>query len=445
MSAEQESKASEGGWRFALRALRSYNFRLFFAGQSVSLIGTWMTRVATSWLVYRLTKSPFLLGAVSFAGQIPLFFLAPIAGVWVDRWDRHRTLIATQALSMAQSFVLAVLALTGSITIWHVVALMLLQGFINALDMPARQSFLVQMVDRRDQLPNAIALNSSMVNAARLVGPAIAGVIIGSVGEGPCFLIDGISYIAVIVSLLAMRVSPQPQRAGTKNTFEELREGWRYVSRSHSIRSILLLLALISLLGMPYTVLMPIFAAQVLHGGPHTLGYLMAAIGVGALIGAVGLAIRKTVLGLGRVIPLSAGIFGAALIGFALSRSLWLSMALLLATGYGMMRNLAASNTLLQTILEEGKRGRVMSFYAMAFAGMSPFGSLLAGVSAARFGAPATVVASGVCCMIGAALFARELPRMREQIRPIYVQLGILPAAVNAESASELQTASSEQ
>ncbi|MFL6465777.1 MAG: MFS transporter [Bryobacteraceae bacterium] len=415
---------------------------MFFAGQSVSLIGTWMTRVATSWLVYRLTKSPFLLGAVSFAGQIPLFFLAPIAGVWVDRSNRHRMLIVTQVLSMVQSLILAALALTGVITIWHLVVLMLFQGFINALDMPVRQSFLVRMVDNRDELPNAIALNSSMVNAARLVGPAIAGVIIGSVGEGYCFLIDGISYLAVIVSLLAMHVPSQGQRTGKKNTLEELREGWRYVSGSESIRSILLLLALISLLGMPYTVLMPVFAGQVLHGGPHTLGYLMAAIGVGALVGAVGLAVRKTVLGLGRVIPLSAGIFGAALIGFAFSRSLWLSIALLLVTGYGMMRNLAASNTLLQTILEEGKRGRVMSFYSMAFAGMSPFGSLLAGVAAGRIGAPATVVASGVFCIAGAALFARKLPRMREQIRPLYVQLGILPAAVNAESASEVQTTS---
>lgn len=433
------------GWRFAVRALRSHNFQLFFAGQSISLIGTWMTRVATSWLVYRLTKSPFLLGVVSFAGQIPLFFLAPIAGVWVDRWNRHRTLVVTQVLSMVQSFILAALALTGVITIWHVLALMLFQGFINALDMPARQSFLVQMVDNREELPNAIALNSSMVNAARLIGPAVAGVIIGSVGEGYCFLMDGISYIAVIVSLLAMRIAPQPKRTGKKNTLAELSEGWRYVSHSHSIRSILLLLALISLLGMPYTVLMPVFAARVLHGGPHTLGYLMAAIGVGALVGAVGLAIRKTILGLGRVIPLSAAIFGVALIGFASSRSLWLSLTLLLATGYGMMRNLAASNTLLQTILEESKRGRVMSFYAMAFAGMSPFGSLLAGVAAARFGAPATVAASGVFCLTGAALFARQLPRMREQIRPIYVQLGILPAAVNAESASELQTTGEER
>ena len=433
----------EGRWQFAVRALRSRNFRLFFTGQSVSLIGTWMTRVATSWLVYRLTKSPFLLGAISFAGQIPLFFLAPIAGVWVDRSDRHRILIITQVLSMVQSLILAALALTGIITIWHLVVLMLFQGFINALDMPVRQSFLVQMVDNRDELPNAIALNSSMVNAARLVGPAIAGVIIGSIGEGYCFLIDGISYLAVIVSLFAMRVSPQPAHTGKKSTLKELREGWHYVSGSESIRSILLLLALISLLGMPYTVLMPVFAGQVLHGGPHTLGYLMAAIGVGALVGAVGLAVRKTVLGLGRVIPLSAGIFGASLIGFAFSRSLWLSIVLLLATGYGMMRNLAASNTLLQTILEEGKRGRVMSFYSMAFAGMSPFGSLLAGVAAAHVGAPATVVASGIFCIAGAALFAHELPRMREQIRPLYVQLGILPAAVNAESASEVQTTSS--
>ena len=401
-----------------------------------------MTRIATSWLVYRLTKSPFLLGAVSFAGQIPLFVLAPLAGVWVDRSNRHRLLIITQVLSMIQSLLLAALALTGVITIWYLVILMLFQGIVNALDMPARQSFLVQMVDSRDELPNAIALNSSMVNAARLIGPAVAGIIIGSVGEGYCFLIDGISYLAVIASLLAMRVGPQSQRAGKKNTLGELTEGWRYVSGSESIRSILLLLALISLLGMPYTVLMPVFAGQVLHGGPHTLGYLMAAIGVGALVGAVSLATRKTVLGLGRIIPLSAGIFGAALIGFAFSRSLWLAMALLLATGYGMMRNLAASNTLLQTILEENKRGRVMSFYSMAFAGMSPFGSLIAGVAAARVGTPFTVMASGIFCIAGALLFARQLPRMREQIRPLYVQLGILPAAVNAQPASEVQTAS---
>src|SRR3954451_11910694 len=297
------SQDEPSSFRFALRALSSRNYRLFFAGQSVSLIGTWMTRIATSWLVYRLTRSPFLLGVTSFAGSIPLFLLAPIAGVWIDRWDRHRTLIVTQVVSMVQSFLLAGLALTGTIDIWHIVALMLLQGVVNALDMPARQAFLVEMVDQRDDLPNAIALNSSMVNAARLLGPSVAGLIIAAVGEGYCFLIDGISYLAVIASLTAMRVARKPRYSANRSALAEMREGWRYVSQSLPIRSILLLLALVSLLGMPYTVLMPIFAAQVLHGGAHTFGWLMACTGVGALVASIGLAGRKSVLGLGRSIP----------------------------------------------------------------------------------------------------------------------------------------------
>ncbi len=388
-----------------------------------------MTRIATSWLIYRLTHSAFLLGVAGFAGQLPLFFLAPIAGVWVDRWDRHRTLIWTQAISLIQSFVLAALALAGVIQVWHVIVLMVLQGFVNAFDMPARQAFVIQMVDDRADVPNAIALNSSMVNAARLIGPAVGGVLIAQVGEGYCFLIDSISYLAVIVSLLAMHVKPSVPRAHITNVTEELRDGWQYVSRSLPIRSILLLLALVSLLGMPYTVLMPVFAATVLHGGPHTLGLLMATGGVGALIGALALAGRRSVIGLGRVIPVSSAIFGLSLIGFGLSKILWLSMCMLLLSGFGMMRQMAASNTIVQTIVEDEKRGRVMSFYAMAFAGMSPFGSLLAGVMAARFGAPLTVALSGGLCAVGALLFARELPRIRQVIRPVYKQLGILPSA----------------
>lgn len=424
-------------WTGALRALKSRNYRLFFFGQSVSLIGTWMTRIAISWLLYRLTHSAFLLGVASFAGQAPLFFLCPVAGVWVDRWNRHRTLVVTQALSMVQSFLLAVLALSGIITVREVIALMVMQGLVNAFDMPARQAFVIQMVEHPADLPNAIALNSSMVNAARLIGPAIAGVTIAAVGEGYCFLIDGISYIAVIVSLLLMQLKAQRARTRTQNVLQELSEGWRYVSGSVPIRSILLLLALISLLGMPYTVLMPVFAARVLRGGPHTLGILMACIGIGALAGALTLAHRRSVLGLGRIIPISAAIFGASLIGFGFSRSLWLSMLLLLGSGFGMMRHLAASNTILQTILEDEKRGRVMAFYAMSFAGMSPFGSLLAGVLAARIGAPWTVVISGLACLLGALFFARQLARLRELIRPIYRQLGILP-----EVAAGLQQAS---
>lgn len=409
----------------------------------MSLIGTWMTRVATSWLIYRLTHSAFLLGIVSFAGQVPLFFLAPIAGVWVDRWNRHKALVATQVLSMVQSFALAALALSGVINVWQVIVLMFFQGVVNAVDMPARQAFVVQMVDNRADLPNAIALNSSMVNAARLIGPAVAGVVIAAAGEGYCFLIDGVSYIAVIVSLLAMRVYRPPARLQTKKVLEDLVEGWHYVAGSAPIRSILLLLALVSLLGMPYTVLMPIFAARVLHGGPHTLGILMACIGIGALAGAMALAARRSVLGLGKVIPISAGLFGVALIGFGLSRMLWVSMCLLLVSGFGMMRHMAASNTILQTILEEEKRGRVMSFYAMAFAGMSPFGSLLAGAVAAKIGAPETVILSGAFCSVGALMFAQELPRLRRLIRPIYVQLGILPElASGIQRASRLQTVS---
>lgn len=428
----QSSKA----WLLTWRALRSRNYRLFFSGQSVSLIGTWMTRIATSWLVYRLTRSAFLLGIASFAGQVPLFFLTPISGVWVDRWNRHRTLVVTQALSMAQSFALAGLALAGVIKVWHVIALMLFQGVINAFDMPARQAFVVEMVDDRSDLPNAIALNSSMVNAARLIGPAIAGVVIAGVGEGYCFLIDGVSYAAVIASLLAMQIKRTAARPRDKRVFEELAEGWRYVADSVPMRSILLLLAAASLLGMPYTVLMPIFAARVLHGGPHTLGILMAATGVGALVGAVALASRRSVLGLGRVIPISAVLFGGALIGFGLSRALWLSMLLLFVTGFGMMRQMAASNTILQTILQEEKRGRVMAFYSMALAGMTPFGSLLAGAVAAKIGAPSTVIVTGSLLIIAAALFARELPRLREFIRPIYIERGILP-----EVAAGLQSA----
>lgn len=346
---------------------------------------------------------------------------------------------------MLQSFALAALALAGIIQVWHVIVLMFLQGVVNAIDMPARQAFVVEMVDDRDDLPNAIALNSSMVNAARLFGPAIAGPLIAVAGEGICFLIDGISYLAVIASLLAMQLRPRISNRVPKRIAVEFAEGWRYVVGSVPIRSILLLLAAVSLLGMPYTVLMPIFAGRILQGGPHTLGILMACTGVGALAGVIALAGRRTVLGLGRVIAISAALFGAALIAFGFSRIVWLSGGLLLVTGFGLMRHMAASNTILQTIVEEEKRGRVMSFYAMALAGMSPFGSLLAGAVASRIGAPLTVASSGALCLIGAGLFARKLPRLRGFIRPIYARLGILPEVAAAlQSASTIQSGASE-
>jgi MFS family permease len=410
------------------RALSHKNYQLFFSGQGISLIGTWMTRIATSWLVYRLTGSALLLGVVGFAGQIPSFLLAPFAGVLVDRWNRHRLLVGTQVLAMLQSLALAVLALSGLIKIWHVVALSIFQGLINAFDMPARQAFVVEMVDRREDLANAIALNSSLVNAGRLLGPAIGGVVIAAVGEGWCFMIDAVSYLAVIASLLAMTITPRMFAAtNDANIFQQLREGWRYAARFAPIRNVLLLLALVSVAGVPYTILMPVFASDVLHGGPNALGLLMASSGVGALAGALLLAARKTVLGLGKYIPLTAAAFGAGLIFFSFTRVLWLSLLLMVVTGLGFMVQMAVSNTVLQTIVDEDKRGRVMSFYTMAFMGTAPFGSLLAGMLAERIGAPHTLLFGGIGCILGAIWFAATLPALRRQVVPIYVRIGILP------------------
>jgi MFS family permease len=410
----------------AIRALRSRNYRLFFTGQSVSLIGTWMTRLATSWLVYRLTGSAVLLGVVGFASQIPAFILGPIAGVLVDRWDRHRTLITTQVLFMTQSLALAALALTGIVKIWEIIVLALFQGVILSFDMPTRQSFVIQMVDHREDLGNAIALNGSMVNSASLIGPAIAGVVISAVGEGYCFLIDGISYIAVIASLLAMRIKVRQARQTPRHVSIELREGWHYVRTSLPIRSILTNLGLVSMFGMSYSVLMPLFAAEVLHGGANTLGILTSAVGVGALIGTVSLTMRRTIVGLGRRIVIATALSGAALIAFGFSHWLWLSILILPVLGFGLMQQMAPSNTILQTIVEDEKRGRVMAFYSMAFQGMVPFGSLLAGNVAARFGAPGAVMLNGVMCLAGSLLFARKLPAIRKVVRPIYVRMGIV-------------------
>jgi MFS family permease len=410
----------------AWRALRHRNFRLFFVGQSISLIGTWMTRVATSWLVYRLTGSALLLGVVGFAGQIPTFLLAPFAGVWVDRLDRRKLLVWTQVLAGLQSLALAALTLTKVINIHEVVWLSALQGLINAFDMPGRQAFLVQMVEDKQDLSNAIALNSSMVNLARLVGPALAGLVIAAAGEGYCFTIDGISYLAVIASLLMMRVNVAPAKRALTSMLEQLKEGWTYVSGFPPIRTILLLFALVSLMGMPFMVLMPIFASKVLHGGPHTLGFLLGASGVGALISAVSLALRKTVRGLTTMIQISAALFGFGLIGFGLSRIFLLSMALMLIVGFGMMQGLAASNTVIQTLVPEDKRGRVMSYYTMAFVGMAPFGSLLAGSLAHRLGAPHAIMITGAFCVAGSIWFTTQLKSIRKVMRPIYVEMGII-------------------
>jgi MFS family permease len=426
-----EASRTRGGISHAWRALRHRNFRLFFSGQSISLIGTWMTRIATSWLVYRLTGSALLLGLVGFMGQIPTFLLAPFAGVWVDRLDRRQVLLWTQALAAAQSLLLAGLTLSKRITIGEILILSAFQGLINAFDMPGRQAFLVQMVEDRKDLGNAIAINSSMVNLARLVGPSLAGLVIAAFGEGYCFAIDGVSYFAVIASLALMQIKPLPGRgADASSMWTQLKEGWTYVSGFAPVRTILLLFALVSLMGMPFVVLMPIFASQVLHGGPHTLGLLMGASGVGALVSALSLAVRKTVLGLGRMIPIAAGSFGAGLVLFGLSHVMWFSMLMMLLAGFGMMQGMAASNTIVQTLVPEDRRGRVMSYYTMAFVGMAPFGSLLAGSLAHWLGAPRTVMITGSVVILGAIWFTTRLKAIRVEIRPIYQALGILPASL---------------
>jgi MFS family permease len=428
------------GLSHAWRALRHRNFRLFFGGQSISLIGTWMTRVATSWLVYQLTKSSLLLGTVGFAGQIPTFLLAPFAGVIVDRMDRRKVLVWTQSLAMAQSLLLAWLTLSHRINITEILILSSFQGVINAFDMPGRQSFMIRMVEDRADLSNAIAINSSMVNAARLIGPSLAGMLIAVTNEGWCFFVDGVSYIAVIASLLMMRLSHEQMKQQATTMQQQLREGWDYVTASVPIRTILLLFALISLMGWPFMVLMPIFAAQVLHGGPHTLGFLMGAVGVGSLTSALLLVLRRSVRGLLKVIPIGAGVFGVGLVAFGLSHSQWLSMTMMLVTGFGMMQCVTTSNTILQTLVDEKMRGRVMSYYTMAFVGMAPFGSLLAGAMAHAIGAQHTVIVSGAACILGGLWFWTRLSGIRREMRPIYERLGIVsqkPTAVDESPLAE--------
>ena len=410
------------------RALQHRNYRLFFSGQTVSLVGTWITRIATSWLVYRLSGSVFLLGIVGFFGQIPTLLLAPFAGVLVDRWNRHRILVVTQVLSMLQSAALAVLTFAGVITVVDVLLLQLAQGIINAFDTPARQAFVVQMVEDRSDLPNAIALNSSMVNASRIIGPSVGGVLIAAVGEAWCFTADAISYIAVIASLLAMRIDRSDESRRQTRVWEELRAGFSYVTRFTPARDSLLLLALVATMGMPYTVLMPAIASQILHGGPHTLGYLMTASGVGALTGAFYLASRQSVLGLGRAIVIASITFGAGLVAFSLSRVLWLSLLLLPFVGGGMMVEMASTNTILQTIVDDSMRGRVMAFYTMAFLGTAPLGSLIAGFAADHIGPMRTILVGGATCIAGGIVFAFRLPKLRARVRPIYIERGILVA-----------------
>lgn len=419
------------------RALHYRNYRLFFVGQGISLIGTWMQQIALSWLVYRLTDSVFLLGAVTFSSQIPSFILGPFAGVIADRFERRKVLLVTQGLSMLQASTLAVLVLAGTIQVWQVLALSALLGTINAFDMATRQAFVVQMVDQREDLSNAIALNSSMFNMARLVGPSIAGVLIAAVGEGMCILINAVSYIAVISSLLLMRLKPFERVVTDRKVWQSLQEGFVYAYNFAPIRALIFIVGLISLFGMPFSVLLPVFARDILHGGANTLGFLMGASGVGALAGALFLAQRKSVVGLGKVIIFTMLLFAVALIAFSFSDILVVSLLLMLFTGFGMIVTMASCNTLLQTLVDDDKRGRVMSLYSTAFMGMAPIGSMLAGSVAELVGVSYTLAGCGLLCAVSIIPFALNLNRLRQMVQPIYQRLGIVPSI-----ATGLQTAS---
>lgn len=416
-----------------IRALRHPNYRLFFAGQGISLVGTWMQRIALQWLIYRLTGSAFWLGLAGFASQVPILFVGPFAGVLADRWNLRRVLVLTQALALLQALILGVLTLMNLVTREEIIALAVFLGLVNSFDMPVRQSFTVQMVEHPGDLGNAIALNSFLVNGARLVGPSIAGLLIARIGEGWCFILNAVSYVAVIIALLAMHIRPQTHSRHHGPILEGLHEGLRYAWGFAPIRAILLLVALSSLMAMPYTTLVPIFAKDILHGGPQTLGYLMAACGIGAIGGAIYLASRQTVFGLGAVVAFGAGLFGLSLVTFAVSNVFWLSFLLMVFTGLGMMLHLASSNTILQTIVDEDKRGRIMSLYTIAFFGLTPFGSLWAGSVAHSLGAPRTLMIGGVAVVIGAIVLALRLPAIRRIARPVLASKGITPAGTDVD------------
>ena len=404
----------------AIRALRSPHYRLFVAGQLISLVGTWMQMVAQSWLIYRLTGSAALLGLLGFAGQIRVFVLAPLGGVIADRVNRHRVLVTTQTTMMMLAAALAALTLGGQVRVWHLFVLASMLGIANAFDIPARQAFVVEMVERED-LMNAIALNSSMVNGARVVGPAVAGLVVAAVGEGWCFFLNAVSYVAVIGALLRMRLPRRPRAAAQVSAWESIVEGFVYSWQTAPVRALLLLLGLVSLMGMPYSVLMPIFADRILDGGPNAYGLLMSASGVGALAGAATLTVRRHIRGLGRWVALSAAGFGASLIAFSFSRTLWLSSLLLVPAGFCMMVEMAASNTLIQAMIPDRLRGRVMAVYSMMFMGMAPLGALIAGALAAPLGAPATVAMGGAVCIVGGLVFGARLPALRGPARELIV------------------------
>jgi MFS family permease len=425
MSAKNQSET--GGLRGMVRAFRHRNFRLYFIGQSISLVGTWVQQIALSWTIYQLTHSSLLLGVVSFAGQLPLFVVTPFAGVLVDRWNRHRTLVITQSLSMLQAFALAIVVSIGALDVWVLIALNVVAGIILAVDLTARQAFMVEMVGSANDLPNAVALNAFVINGGRMLGPAIAGVLLTIVSPAVCFYTNAISYIPVIGALLLMRVRPRVMVESTHGAMCDLIEGIRYSLGFPPIRAVLVLVALASLVGMPYAVLMPIFAAEVLHGGPHTLGILMTAPGIGALMGTVFLASRKSIYGAGPRVASGAFVFAVGLLIAGFARGMTLSLIAFGLVGLGMIVQLATSNTVLQTIVDDDKRGRVMSLYTMALMGMAPFGSLIGGALAHQLGVPTTFVLGGVTCLGGALLFAARIPVLRPMVLPIYRRKGIIP------------------
>jgi MFS family permease len=401
------------------RSLSGRNYQLYFFGQLVSLIGTWMQQLALSWLTYKLTNSPFMLGAVAFVGTAPSILLSPFAGVLSDRFNRHKLLIFTQCSSMILAFVLAALALTGHIQLWQIIIIGVLTGLVNAVDMPVRQAFVVDLVHSRNDLPNAIALNSSLMNLTRLLGPAIAGAVIAMFGEGVCFLANGLSYLGVIAALMAMRF-PKPivNEAPAHGIRRHIKEGFEYAFNYFPIRSLLIISAISSLAVMPLSTLMPALVKDTFHGGPATLGYLMSASAIGSLVGTVMLASRDSLKGIGRQIVVAMVLFSVAMMLFAFNRSFIAALVLLALIGFGTMFQMSASNTLLQTLVEDDKRGRVMSLYSMCFMGMMPMGSLLAGSLASAVGAGVTIFISGVVCLMVAGWLAGALPALRDKALP---------------------------
>jgi len=424
--------------QFIFRSLKYRNYRLFFYGQSLSLIGTWMQRIAIPWLIYRMTGSAMLLGISGFAGQIPSLFLSPFAGVITDRWNRYNVLIWAQVLSMVHAFLLAWLVLSDNILIWQIILLSFLIGCISAFEIPARHSFVVEMVEKKEDLGNAIALNSLMFNGARLIGPSIAGILLAATGEGICFLINGISFMCVIISLLMMKIKKKDPVTKKSDIGKEFREGFAYVFGFLPIRHIILLLALVNVMVMFYSTLMPVFAKEILGGDSHTYGFLMGAAGMGALMGALFLASRETVIRLGRIIPAAVLLFGTGIVVLSFSRIFSVSLIIMIFIGMGLMLQAASSNTILQTITDDDKRGRVMSFYTMAVLGTAPFGSLLAGWLANKIGTPFTMMTGGVISIAGAFVFFTKLSELKQIVRPVYVKMGIIPeVAKGIQNASE--------